>query len=270
MTEKHTLPSFKKPPVTEVVLGIQFNTISNFKSTHFGLYHQCIKNQYPKVEEQPPLPETFEFFEKRLSVPQLQYVNIPPLRRCWFIEEEGTRLVQLQPEHFLYNWRKVSGDEVYPRYESIREEFEKLWKGFLAFTKDQSLEPINVNHWEVTYVNHIDKGKGWESLADLKNIVGFWSDELSLGYLPKPEKVDLNMTYAYPLEKGRLHVSLKPAIRQRDKVECLLLRLTARGQINSFVTDEILKKFDSGREWIVRGFTDLTKQAAHKTWIREA
>ena len=56
------LPDFKKPPVSEVVLSLQFASISTFRSIHVGLLWQRFRREYPKVSEQAPLQATFETF----------------------------------------------------------------------------------------------------------------------------------------------------------------------------------------------------------------
>lgn len=271
MKEHNPLPGFKKPPVTEVVVGVQFDQLANFNSIHYGLYHQRVVERYPLIQEHPPIDSTFEFFgeEKVLKVGPKMYQK-PPLRRVWFLEKDQNRLIQLEPEHFYHNWRKITGQEDYPRYESIREEFKKSWEDFLNFSKEQNLGEVNTNHWEVTYVNHIDIHQGWDTLKDLKNIFSQWSGNTSGGYLPDPETIELKQSYAFPEQRGRLHVTLNRAIRQRDNEECLLLKLTAKGRLESSNSDVILQCLDVGREWIVRGFTDLTTPNAHKLWEREA
>lgn len=273
MKERTPLPSYKKPPVTEVVVGVQFNELVNFSSIHYGLYHQRVLEKYPLFQELAPIDSTFEFFGEDDKVfqasPKTTFYQTPPLRRGWFLEKEQNRLIQLEPEHFFHNWRKVTGQEGYPRYESIKDEFKNLWNDFLDFSKEQNFNEIKVNQWEVTYVNHIDIHEGWETLGDMKNIFSQWSGDTTEGFLPIPEFVEMKERYAFPEQKGRLHISLNRAIRQRDNKECFLFRLTARGRLETSKTDDILDCLDRGREWIVKGFTDLTTTNAHNLWKRE-
>ena len=77
--------------------------------------------EYPKTEELPPLPSQIEKFGEELqqaqvSGPRLQFMD-PNATRFWFIGDPGTRLIQVQRDRFVINWRKVTGDEAYPRYE---------------------------------------------------------------------------------------------------------------------------------------------------------
>jgi hypothetical protein len=45
------LPDFTNPPVTEVVLGVQFNSIERFLAPHVGLFWQRLVPEFPDVEE---------------------------------------------------------------------------------------------------------------------------------------------------------------------------------------------------------------------------
>jgi uncharacterized protein (TIGR04255 family) len=61
-TRPPDLADFRTPPVTEVVLGVQFNSLERFLSPHLGLVWERFKEKFPKVEERPPLAATFETF----------------------------------------------------------------------------------------------------------------------------------------------------------------------------------------------------------------
>ena len=56
------LPDFSNPPVTEVVVGFQFNAIGKFVTAHVGLLWDEFKNEFPDAEEHPPVMPAFETF----------------------------------------------------------------------------------------------------------------------------------------------------------------------------------------------------------------
>ncbi len=267
---KRKLPDFSAPPVAEVVIGVQFYPIQNFSVVHHGLYYQRIKDEYPLYEIRPPLQIPLERFEEE-STPEagFKFSNIPPLR-SWFVDQKGNRLVQLQKEHFIHNWRKVKGSERYPRYEKIRKGFVDLWKDFLLFSEEYDLGEVKPNQWEVTYVNHLVKEHEWNSLVDLKNIFPCWTNDSSENYLPTPEDIDLNLSYIFPEKRGRLHLSLSRGLRASDNADILLLKLIARGRLDSSDPKTLLESFNLGREWIVKGFTDFTSRKVHHIWKRKA
>lgn len=268
--KKRDLPDFDNSPVCEVVIGIQYDTLDKFDTVHTGTYWQRIREKYPKHETHPPLTPNIEYFEEsKVTQPILGFSSIPPLPRSWFLDETETRLVQLQNTHFFHNWRKIIGDEDYPRFTLIRKEFITLWEGFLIFTSEQNIGKVNPNHWEVTYVNHINKGEGWESPKDLANIFPICAGKPSEKFLPEPEKVSFRINYLFPDDRARLYITAEPAIKRSDQTEVMRLNLTARGRIDSPKTQDILTCIEKGHEWIVRGFTDFTSEEAHKLWKRK-
>ena len=55
-----------------------------------------------------------------------------PVRR-WFIHKSETRLLQVQNDRFIHNWRKVGPADEYPHYETIRPIFLTEWTRFYGF-----------------------------------------------------------------------------------------------------------------------------------------
>lgn len=267
----HTIRDFTDPPVIETVLSFQFAPITGFSVPHFGLYWRKIRNEFKRTAIHPPIGSVREDFTpgRMTGIPQIgiELVTEPNVR-CWFIDEKGNQLIQVQNDRFIHNWQKVSGDEVYPRYESVRSKFEQEWQRFCAFLKEENLAIPEVNQCEVTYVNHIEYEKGWKSFGELNKVITCWSGSHSGTFLPAPEKVNLNVSYVLPNNRGRLHISLQPVIRARDAKEVLQLNLTARGAPASSETAEIFRWLDIGRQWVVEGFTDFTTKEMHKLWGR--
>lgn len=264
------LPEYDAPPVNEVVIGVQFDTLTKFTAVHPGLFWQEIRNDYPKISVQPPLGSVFELFEdEKPKKIKSGLTQIPPLPRCWFLDESENQLVQLQADRFIHNWKKVTGKEEYPHYESVQAEFVKLWNLFLEFTKKEELGNIAVNQWELTYVNYIFKGDEWASMDDLQNLFSCWAGRPSESCLPIPENIGIEVTYAFPDKFGRLHISLNPAFKKPEDTPIIRLNLTARGRLEQSDNSSISASFDLGHEWIVNGFTDFTTSKAHEIWKRK-
>jgi uncharacterized protein (TIGR04255 family) len=263
------LPEYDKPPVTEVVLGVQFRELEGLRTAHTGLYWQTIRKDYPQILDQVPLSPVLELFDEPVPPgPSVRFAPLPPLRRCWFLDASGNRLVQVQPERFLHNWRKVTGSEEYPRYSSIGKEFERLWRGFLDFVKTEKIGDVVPNQWEMTYVNHIYQGEDWETLADLPKLFACWSGSTSSGYLEVPETTDVRLSFVFPKEHGRLHARWNVRFQPAENRKLLRLEMTARGKLDSAEPEDLLRCLDMGHRWIVLGFTDLTTDTAHKLWRR--
>ena len=89
VNKNRTLPDYETPPVTEVVVGVQFDPLPNYNALHPGVYRQRIKDRYPKYEARPPLQKNVEFFEG-MQPPLIgcKLTGVPPVPRSWFIEEK--------------------------------------------------------------------------------------------------------------------------------------------------------------------------------------
>lgn len=264
------LPDFTDPPVIETVLSIQFAPIQDFGIPHFGRYWECIRPEFGKYQAHPALLPVTE----RLDSPFQGQVGIgiqiltQPDVRCWFLDDTGGRLIQLQRDRFIHNWRQITGTEKYPHYPTTKRTLETEWKRFCAFLMSEKLELPQVNQCEITYVNHIEYGKGWKDYGELNKVIAPWSGTYSGNFLPPAEGVNLEVHYRLPGDLGRLHITAAPVIRGRDVQEILQVTIIARGAPKSSKDEDIFGWMDLGREWIVKGFTDFTTISMHKNWGR--
>jgi uncharacterized protein (TIGR04255 family) len=266
------LPEFADPPVNETVLSIQFAPIANFWIPHYGLYWATIRREFPRFEVHPALPSVTEQFGEpvmRQASLGIQLIKEPDVR-CWFLDQGGGRLIQVQRDRFIHNWRQISGKENYPRYPSVRQTLETEWSRFCDFLRTEGLDSPQVNQCEVTYVNHIEYGRGWNGYGELNKAISLWSGAGSSNFLPSPERANMEVHYRLPSDLGRLHVSVEPVIRARDSKEVLQLTLTARGAPKSSSVTGILDWMDLGRAWVVKGFTDFTTASMHAIWGRQS
>lgn len=266
------LPDYERPPVIEVVCGIQYEPLTDFLATAFGLFWEKIRADYPTIEEKAPLPPVIESFSSATArKPNFRLMDTPPLPRLYFLHRDHNWLMQLQRDRFLHNWRKDNDADVYPRYSNVYGMFWTAWERFLSFLTDEKITAPVINQLEITYINHIPAGQGWETLSDLTKIFVDIGWVKSDRFLPSPESVGVMLLFELPDSKGRLHISLKHAVRVSDNQPVLLCELTVRGMPISNDNTAIKEWFDLGREWIVRGFTDITALNIQKElWGRKA
>jgi len=267
-SEHHSLPDFAKPPVVETVLDVGFSPLSGWGIPHFGLFWQSIRDEYPTFRDQPPVLLERETFgnkqSQRLNV-AFEFLNQPEAR-CWFEEKSGSRLIQIQQDRFIHNWRKTEEQQEYPRYENvIRPAFEREWDRFCSFLDQQGIGLPEVQQCEVKYVNHVDFD-GWESFTHLVDALETWPG--SRGFLPLPESASFITSYLMPENAGRLRIIAQPAFRHVDSKSVIQLILMARGQPKSSDRRAILEWFDLGRQWIVNGFAEFTSAKMHHIWER--
>jgi len=268
------LPDFRQPPLSEVVLSLQFDPLDRLKTPLIGILWNRFRERLPEIEEHPPLPQVVERFDG--PVPAKVDVVIeekPPVPRVWFLAPEKTELIQVQQDRFIHNWRKVTGREPYARYETIREKFREEVAEFVSFLHEEKFAGININQCEVTYVNHITPSGTWHRHGELAAVLRQWSNLPSGGFLPQAEDVAVRSRYIIPDEAGkpvgRLHVVFQPAWRTTDNTPIFTMNLTARGKPLAVGIDGAFDFFDLGRRWIVKGFADLTTPTMQeKSWER--
>jgi uncharacterized protein (TIGR04255 family) len=257
------LPEFDDPPVIETVLGLEFEPIQGWDVRHFGLLWAAGRHRFPHFEVQPPL--SLPVPGAPFSNMMVEYFGVSPKLRAWYIDESQTRLIQIQEDRFLHNWRKVLGTEEYPRYEeNIRPSFSAEWERFREFLRSNSLPEPLPRRWEVTYVNHIE----WQpefGVSQLHDVLSFVSRPVDGGFLPDPDELQVMGRFAFG-ETGHLTVTAQPVLRRRDEQAILQINLTATGPIRADDTGEVAEYLDIGREWVVKGFADITSEKMHTLW----
>ncbi len=265
------LPDYDQPPVIEVVCGTQFEPLEGFQATAFGLLWQRFRSEYPICKQQSPLAQVIERVGDPVEEePHVELSSVPPLPRMFFIHQAPCWLLQVQGDRFLHNWRKQEETDVYPHFPEVFKRFWSAWQRFLDFCRDEKIGAPRVNQLEVTYINHIIQGEGWEGLGTIGEVFPDVTWQAQRSFLPTPESVTWKACFALPDAAGRLHASVRHAVRRRDMQSVLLCELTARGVPSSLDDDAIRDWFHLGREWIVRGFADLADETLQdEIWKRK-
>ena len=258
MTETRTLPDYANPPVVEVAVSVYFKPLRGFKTAHFGEFWALHKDDFPAVDDQPPILEA--------APPQI--MDLPPLRRVFLLNAAGTYLLQMQADLFAYNWRKIPSSEVYPHFDSIRKSFESRWKSFQEFVTHHRLGPLELIRYEVTYVNQFRESAGAFPMA-----LERYSHLIRLHrggpeyILPAPFGLAAQLQFHIPDDQGTLRVSFKHGTRIEDKADVMQVDVTAVTNAKQDGSD-LSEWLETAHKWIVTGFTDLTSSEAHKLWGR--
>jgi uncharacterized protein (TIGR04255 family) len=192
--------------------------------------------------------------------------------RLWFLNPDGTRLIQVQRDHFILNWRKLETEQAYPRYETLRQTLLDELTRFRQFLAGEGLAPVHAVQAELTYVNHIDAREPDGSRKPLSRIVRMWADDRNVGRLPQFEEASFQAHYILrDGEKpvGRLHISLEPQRFVRDSAPLYALTMVARGLPPTPDVDGAMAFLDRGHEAIVEGFTAITTDEMHAIWERQ-
>lgn len=271
------LPSFRKPPVVETVLGVQFEPISGFTNAHLGAFWKHLQaepllaeQRWDQVNDAPLIESAFERFEEERSWSRPQVtlrLSLVPSSRLQIRNATGDAMIQVQNGRLHYNWIGRGGQH-YRRYKFVRPAFDHVYGSFEQFLSRENMDSISPNQWEVTYVNHISKGTVWNDPSDWAKLF-----EGLIGTAKRPDEVRLESLggawhFEIPEQRGRLHVDLKHAkLTDKDANEVLRLTLTARGPIDE--STQLSDGLDLGRRVIVMTFRDITSKEAHAFWELE-
>jgi uncharacterized protein (TIGR04255 family) len=271
------LPDFKSPPVTEVVLSVQFASAPLFRSVHAGLYWNEIRDEYPVVSVQAPIAPAFETFGAApMLIPTFQVpfqlpMLTPPMARHWFETHDGEHLVQLQQDRILHNWRQRSPEMEYPRYESLRAKFMGEVDKLAALFTKEGLGEIRPNQCEVTYINTITSAGGENPHEHLARITPLWTGNLSEPSFGAPEATTIQTKYVLRKNDapyGRVYVTFSPAYRATDYAPVVQLEITIRGRPDEESVAAAFALLDKEREVVVRTFAGVTTPLMHKEWGR--
>lgn len=273
MSRPKNLPDFDKPPVNEVIASVQFEPVA-LPLLALGQWFEIIKDRYPHVEEKPPIEPRFEEF----GAPppprvQLKVLHQAPSPRLWFMNEPGgDELLQLQNDRLVFNWRGQESKKPYPRYEFVRERFVALYGEFNQFCVENELGSIVPNQCEISYLNHLNKGEGWENISDWEGVLKFCKD-----IRPKDSELEIDNyrnTISYTIKGvdgipyARFHVICERRFYVQTMEPVLYLELSVRGVPREANIEGIIDFMDKAREVIVDNFANMTEKKMHEIWGR--
>ncbi len=266
-------PGFLRPPVSEVALAVYFSPPLGLRSVDIGVLYERWRDRYPTTLDQPVLPpvpvETF-------ATPSLGttfHLRAPTGTRVWFHSERGERVVQVQADRLVLNWRRLAPGDDYPRYATLRPEFARVLTELADLNDSLGFGPPRVGQAEVSYTNVIEQ-QGAEPVGP-SDVIAPWSGAHTDALLPLEEDVRLDLRYQIPRADGtgpagRLYVAMQPAILpvpgHPAPESGIVLQLFARGVPDIQETAGALDFLDRAHEWVVNGFVSLTTPRMHKVW----
>ena len=258
--ENQRIVDFEHPPLAETAHGVVCAPIGKWSALHFGLIWERFRSLYPKTEIKPATPAVSQI---ELTYSLTDTVDFPI--RALFIDGSGNELVQVQRNAFIRNWRQTEQTTDYQHYTNVRPRFERDWNIFCSFLDEEGLGVVEVVQCEVTYINHLVRGKEWDNFEDVSKIFRVWSGG-SLGSFRASQMVSFTVAYDLPGNIGRLQVVVQPGIRKTDSKEIIQFALTATVKSDGSKLPEILNALDSGHVAVVTGFRDFTTTDMHSHW----
>lgn len=260
-------PDWKRPPVIEVVLGLQFDMLPALTNGHLGWFWGDMHAEFPNSDDAPPIPPVVEAFGKQapFGFPALGLRHATGDSRLRMTSADGTRMVQIQNGWLVANWTKRPDTE-YPGFTGVKALFDQALNRFSSFLERRKLGAIRPNLWEVTYIDHLPVGTVWNTLADLPGIFpGLFGD----GSCPAGTREAVDSTWAWHLSPhpGRLRISVQSARTNSDpQHEILLVRSIARGPLGSDKAESLDDALNFGRSSVVDTFMGLASEKAKAYW----
>lgn len=260
------LPEYDAPPAVETLMGVRFARLSSWNILHFGQLYALFQRTYPNAKLVPPVVD-----ERDIAQGSFDFNDIP--LRVILANENDTELLQVQSSMLLRNWKRTEQNEAYTHYSSLKPKFQEDWRRFQDFTRENGLKQPMVFQCEVTYVNHLLRGREWESYNDLATLVKPFAPRQPIsdsgrlyGYLPEAASVSLNVGYHFVETGVSLQIAIQSAIRKPDGSEVIQMTITAKGAPRSNTDESISDALDSCHDAVILGFDDVITEKAQKHW----
>ena len=251
--------SFKytNPPINEIVCGVFFEPLQELKAAHFGLLWEEFRPDFPFSEDHnlvAPVPQTdFENPDKL------------PLPRVWFIHKADSEIIQVQRNRFIHNWRKRGIDNKYPGYEKVISNLEEYFSRFEKFLSKEKIGAIVPKRYELTYINHILRGEGWETFDDLPKLFpDIFSSISRIPFFDNIRGLNWVTGIGLPDDSGEMRLSIRTAQQAADNRELISIEFHA---LSNSPYKPMRGWFNSTHGYIVRLFSDLVSvETQDKFW----
>jgi len=208
--------SFEKPPLNELVLGVQFSNPLISNEDIFNLYNTFFKHNFPRIHESPLLPVTIE------KIDRLNEFRIAADGNTRKVFVNNDTLIQIQGDRFLLNWRKLDTADEYPHFDNVYQLFVRELNNLFSL---KEILKTSINQYEITYVDHLLDESFSEHRFAIKELFNFISLNDSV------KSFVLNFVVPQPLIEGNLSINIKTGIRVQDQKPLIVLESTCRGYL---------------------------------------
>lgn len=255
------LPSFERPPVVEVAVGVHFLQLPGLNTVGLvRLVDDLWRGKFPQTVEQPLAPPLPPPGRAPMVAFQLQ-TAFPPIR-LWSLTEDESILIQVQHDRLLLNWRKVKEDDPYPRYKRLRSDFAEAWQEFSTYVGGrEDFGVLQPSVAEVSFFNGVPMESATRIPAFVKALNPQWelTGQIAAAYQLEREIADgaasgnQNIALNFRPENGHMHLE----ISTRIEID------TATDGVS-----DVMDSLDSAHRVGVLTFDSVTTEEAHSTWGR--
>lgn len=259
------LPDYERPPVVEIVIGVQFVPLPQFGMREAVAVSRAFEG-WEVIDVVPALEPIVEAPAGHLVAPTLRFgLGNPPVRVV--LGHEGEHwLAQVQQDRLVAHERKVeqrpSFANVVPKLREVVEHAAQ------ALDRPLLAEPHVPELIEVIYGNRIPVGEGWSSFAELHKVLRTFAAEAGAGRFANFEQAQVGFAYelaAGDRFDGRLRVTAEPQV-DPDQTRFLQLQLISRRFVHT--GRDLESVLDRCHVDIVEGFTAVTTERMHEIWGR--
>jgi len=241
---------FENPPIAEVVIGVQFNSplISNNRVYD---YYQDIKENYPNVIEQQILGTIIEVPNAPPTQSILQGFN----SRKLFHRTSNDKLIQIQPNKLMFNWRRANDGDEYPHFNNVLKEFFDVYNQLDNYCNLSDKD----NQLEVTYVDHIFMDKFGRDDYNPVNILKIFNIK------DKDKLTSVEQQMIFPVEKlhGNMYIKINSATQNQDQRKILRVATTCRGARKDMSMEAW---YDLAHNKLIDLFENITTENAKDIW----
>ncbi len=270
-----SLPRFKKPPVSEVRIGIVLQPV-HLSVTHLPALFEALAEDYPLRSELPLRPPELVTERLRRSAFRLELGDTPPLPRIRFTDEGQTRWIDVQSDSLTFGWRRSPKGE-YPNYKHLRGEFDRIARLFEAFwDKHEEKDDLYIVQAGIHYYNDFPVANVASSSDAMCRAFAVQHADRPFGGLPAPTASGLSFTFDFSADDETYAV-----LAARADVRVVAGRTVARLNLgyrgDPFMApvakaegplDVVLGFLDNGHDRIVLAFTGMTSEEFHSEWER--
>jgi uncharacterized protein (TIGR04255 family) len=251
---------YENPPVVETAFRFTYPSIKGWNVFHLGLFWARLRRRYEFAEAHLPVG-TVEFEDLDLKLgPEIRLEALP--LRSFLLDSSKNQLLQLQPNSFVRNWRAVKTEQKYCHYSDLKPMFQEDWTEYRDFLRSESLPQPNVFQCDVTYINHLVKGREWNTLDDIAPLFRRMNFELKGALVT-------SISFGASLGDSQLRMEAAPAIRRPDGTPIVQLTLNVSGKPATTSESDVWAKLDDCHKVLVETFAEITAEDLQKqVWKR--
>lgn len=251
--------------LTEVAAGVGFVPQDCWNSVAPGLVYHQIRNEFPKVSDNPVLPP--------LIVPgqSIHVQDLVPKRtalpRTWFLSDDEALLLQLQDNRAHLNWRKRKEGVAYPTYQVMVDRFLSTFAKIAPFYQVNG-EALQITSAELLYVNQFPLGEQSSEMTQIANMLSFVDISIDDSTKIRPVQMKVNLgDISTPngddCSRSVLQLEVKIADQKRDGNQLMTVTISCTGEVNPGSESDLRSWFSTAHDHCIGIYGKFLKGNEH-------